>query len=206
LTKAIDFSDRVFEPKEVAAPIKFVYTGSLAIGRGETLALVADALNNIDSGKSSAELDIYSQTTPKVDVLSRINKGCAHFMGKVSHLEIESILKKADVVIFAEAIKGKERFIAKLSFSTKITDYLAAGKCILAIGDKEIAPIDYFIKNDSAIIATNPEEIETRLKEILENHNLINIYGKKAFECAYNNHEKNAMIERFVSTMCRATK
>ena len=62
--------------------------------------------------------------------------------------EIQRILQYADVVVFAEALEGKEANIAKLSFSTKITDYISNGKCVLAIGKRYIAPIDYFLKYD----------------------------------------------------------
>lgn len=204
LTKDIDFREREYKQKEIGDTIRFVYTGSLAIGRGKSLAIVADALNKLNLDGKKAELNVYSQTSPTKSLLSHINNGCSHFNGVVSHMEIERILDEADVVIFAEALEGKERYIAKLSFSTKITDYLAAGKCILAIGDNEIAPIEYFKKNDSAIIASNSSEIEESLKRILTNRELIKDYGRKAFDCALRNHDKQMMERRFIETMMRA--
>lgn len=206
LTKSIDFRNREFKPKDIGRPIRFVYTGSLAIGRDETIAKLADSLNRLVDGEEIVDFKIYSQTTPKNAILSRINRGCSHFMGTVPHQEIERILNEADVVIFAEAIEGKKRLIAKLSFSTKITDYLAAGKCILAIGDREIAPIDYFDKNNSAIIATNLLELECQIDRIIRNPSLINEYGKKAFDCAVRNHEKRMVDNRFINTMCKAVE
>lgn len=205
LTKAIDFTGREYKQKIINETLKFVYTGSLAIGRGESLAIVADVLNKLNGQGLKAELNIYSQTTPTKTLLTHINNGCSHFYGVVSHQEIDGILQEADVVIFAEALEGKQRYIAKLSFSTKITDYLASGKCILAIGDKEIAPIDYFKNNDSAIIATNSNEIESCLVRMLNNHELVLEYGKKAFECARRNHDLEKMKRTFMETMMRAS-
>ena len=204
LTKGIDLSGKEYSPKKTGEPLKFVYTGSLAIGRGETLTEVADVLNRKYNGRGEVRMEIYSQTFPKESVMSRINNGCSHFMGRVSHQEIAQILDNADVVIFAEALEGKERYVAKLSFSTKITDYLSAGKCILAIGDKEIAPIDYFRRNDAALIATNMYEIEQRIEEIIGNHGLIQEYGRKAFECAKRNHDRQSVTERFIKKMIQA--
>lgn len=88
------------------------------------------------------------------------------------------------MVIFAEALEGKEANAAKLSFSTKITDYISNGKCVLAIGKDYIAPIDYFQRNDSALIAHSKDEILRQIKRIVENPNIVDEYGEKAFNCA----------------------
>ena len=208
LTKSIDFCGKSFEGKEISNPLKFVYTGGLIIGRGKTLSVVADAINQINNkfGENKAELYVYSQTAPTEEVLRHINNGASHFCGSVPHQEIQGILQDADVVVFAEALHGKEANIAKLSFSTKITDYLASGKCILAIGKKDIAPIEYFRMNDSALIASNEEEIATRVREIITAPEMINRYGQAAFECAMKNHEKGMVTERFINTMLRASE
>ena len=91
-------------------------------------------------------------------------------------------------MVFVESLEKKYRYTARLSFSTKITDYLKSGKCIFAIGDKDIAPIDYFKRFDSAITATSYEEISEKLKTLIKNQDLIFEYGKKAFECGKQNH------------------
>ena len=88
-----------------------------------------------------------------------------------------------------------------LSFSTKITDYLKSGKCIFAIGDKDIAPIDYFARYDSAITATSYEEISQKLKLLTENQNLILEYGQKAFECGKQNHDKQTQKQILLNTV-----
>ena len=108
------------------------------------------------------------------------------------------------MVVFAEALSGKEANAAKLSFSTKITDYLSNGKCILAIGKDYIAPIDYFTRNDSALVASDVDTIASRVQEIIKNPSLINEYGSKAFECARRNHDKQVVAERFISVMKKA--
>ena len=103
-----------------------------------------------------------------------------------------------------EALDGKEANVARLSFSTKITDYISNGKCVLAIGRDYIAPIDYFQRNDAAIIAHSPEEIVAQVNRITDNPALIDEYGKKAFDCAVRNHEKGMMTRRFIGTMLHA--
>ena len=206
LTKSIDFTSKSYQQHTPNRPLKFVYTGSMIIGRDKTLAMLADTINkaNEEVGNIKAELYIYSQTEPKEDVLESINRGASHFCGQISRDEVQKVQREADVVVFAEALSGKESNAAKLSFSTKITDYLSNGKCILAIGKEDIAPIDYFRRNDSALIATSVKEIEKRVREIITNPGLTDEYGRKAFDCAVKNHEKGMMNERFINTMKKA--
>lgn len=208
LTKSIDFTGMSYQHREPNKPLKFVYTGSMVIGRDKTLALLADAINAVNEqiGEVRAEMYIYSQTEPKEEVLTRINQGAAHFCGRIRREEVLKVQQEADVVIFAESLEGKEANAAKLSFSTKITDYISNGKCVLAIGKDYIAPIDYFQRNDSALIAHSKEEIETRVKEIVDNPMITDVYGEKAFNCAVRNHEKNMMNDRFIATMLKAWK
>ncbi len=208
LTKSIDFTGKSYQHREPNKPLKFVYTGSMVIGRDKTLALLADAINAVNEqiGEVRAEMYIYSQTEPQEEVLARINNGAAHFCGRIGLEEVLKVQQEADVVVFAESLEGKEANAAKLSFSTKITDYISNGKCVLAIGKDYIAPIDYFQRNDSALIAHNIEEIKARVEEIVENPMITDVYGEKAFNCAVRNHEKNMMNERFIATMLKAWK
>ena len=109
-------------------------------------------------------------------------------------------------MIFAEALEGKEANIAKLSFSTKITDYISNGKCVLAIGKRDIAPIDYFLKYDSGLVATTNDEILKQVVSIIEDPDIIRVYGMKAYKCAVNNHDKDMMNQRFIKTICKAVE
>lgn len=208
LTKSIDFTNKSYAYRTPNSPLKFVYTGSLIIGRDKTLALVADAINKVNhrTGKVMAELFIYSQTEPCEEIRQRINREASHFCGHIGREEVLRVQREADVVIFAEALEGKEANVAKLSFSTKITDYLSNGKCVLAIGKDFIAPIDYFKRNDAAIIGCTKEEIYEQINHIISNPEIINEYGEKAFKCAIRNHEKNMMNRRFIETMLHVVK
>lgn len=206
LTKGIDFSNRPFVPHQLKNPIKFVYTGSLIIGRDKTMALIADAINELNSNGVKAELDIYSRDVPEDDVMARLNHGASHHKGFIQRSEVDRVQSEADVVVFAEALEGKAANIARLSFSTKITDYLANGKCILAVGKDYIAPIDYFARNDSAIIATDVMQIKEKIKLIVDNPSIITEYSKKAYDCAVRNHDKATVDKRFIETMIKANQ
>ena len=129
--------------------------------------------------------------------------GCRHH-GNVPHDEVATIQSAADVVVFVESLEDKHRYAARLSFSTKLTDYFKRGKCIFAIGDETIAPIEYLTENDAAIISTKYEDIENQLRRLVEHPELLDVYGRKAFECGKRNHNEDLIRERFVSTVKKA--
>lgn len=204
LTKGIDFEGREFVEKEVSAPIKMVYTGNLLIGREASLVAISKALEKINENGEKITLDIFSTTVPDDKTLKMLNSNGCHFRGRVPKSEVDGIQESADVVIFVESLEKEHRMDARLSFSTKLTDYFKNGKCIFAIGDKEIAPIIYLRENDCAVIANEYSEIEERLRSLIDDPEKIKAYSRKAFECGIKNHNAKDIEEIFVSAFVRA--
>ena len=205
LTKSIDFSNRPYHPYRSSSPIRFVYTGSLIIGREKTMAKIADAINRInnEAGIVKAYLDIYSGDVPADEIMAHLNTGASRHCGTLTRPDVARVQSGADVVIFAEALEGKEANVARLSFSTKITDYLANGKCILAVGKKGIAPMDYFEKNDSAIVAYSEQDIYAQILNIVNHPEMMDEYGRKAYDCGVRNHDKQVVDARLIDTICK---
>ncbi len=201
LTKGIDFSEIPFEEKELNNPIKLVYTGKLIIGRWKSLAAIAEALAKINEKGIKAELDIYTTDTLTKEQEKVLNLGGSCVKGALTLEEVGQVQKNADVLVFVESLEKKYKNAARLSFSTKITDYLKNGKCILAIGDKDIAPIDYFNRFDSAVTASSYEEIKEKLVWLIENPEKIAEYSKKGYDCGVENHNKDKMDKILINAI-----
>ncbi len=205
LTKGIDYTNLEYKPIEPKTPIKMVYTGNLLIGRDSSLVAISKALAKINADGEKITLDIYSPTELKADTMALLNSnGCTHH-GNVPKSEVAEIQSEADVVVFCESLEKKHRYAAKLSFSTKLTDYFKSGKCIFAIGDKSIAPIQYLQENDAAIISTEYSQIEDNLCKMIENPSTLDTYGRSSFECGRKNHNEALIKERFVSAFINAS-
>lgn len=193
LTKGIDFSQIVYEEKPLNKPIKMVYTGKLIIGRWLSLSKIAEALGDINKDGVRMELDIYTTDTLSAEQENALNRNGCSVKGALSLDEVQKVQRAADVLVFVESLEKKYKNAARLSFSTKITDYLKNGKCIFAIGDKGIAPIDYFDRYDSAVTAATYDEIGEKLKWLADNPEQISVYSRKAFECGKEHHDKEKM-------------
>ncbi|MBE6802790.1 MAG: glycosyltransferase family 4 protein [Ruminococcaceae bacterium] len=206
LTKGIDFSVIPYEEKSLNKPIKMVYTGKLIIGRWLSLAKIAEALGEINKDETKVELDIYTTDTLTEEQKIKLNRNGCSVKGALTLDEVQAVQKQADILVFVESLEKEFRYTARLSFSTKITDYLKSGKCIFAVGDKDIAPIDYFNRYDSAVTATSYDEIGEKLKELINNENRIIEYSKKAYECGKEHHNAELMNRTLVDTITQVAK
>lgn len=197
LTKAIDFSKVEFKEKKAELPLKMVYTGKLIIGRDKALMHIAEAVARINSEGIKINFEVYAPGTPDEKFLKVFEgKGCK-FMGSVSKEEADAVQDKADILVFAESLDKKHYNAARLSFSTKITDYFKNGKCIFALGSKEIAPMEYLIKEDAAVAVTDYGDIEESLRKLCLSPGLVEEYSKKAYDCGKKNHDSEKVYGSF---------
>lgn len=172
-------------------PLKLVYTGNMFCGRWRSLGKIAEALETINANKTVAELYIYSVEKPTKKQLRLLNRpGSSYFMGGIPASKVAEVQNEADVLIFVESFNLKDRYISWLSFSTKIVDYFERGKCIFAIGWKKSSPIDYLIRNDAAVVATNNGDISPKIKALIESEGMIEKYRLRAFNLGKKNHAK----------------
>ncbi len=204
LTKGIEVLP--FKETELHRPIQMVYTGKLIIGRWNSLSAIAEALGEINKKETRIELSIYTTDTLSKEQARALNRNGSAVKGALTLDEVQRVQKEADILVFAESLEKKYKDTARLSFSTKITDYLKSGRCIFAIGDKEIAPMDYFCRYDAAVTATSYEEIQTKLTHLADHPEEIGVYARKGYDCGIEHHEKEKMDRLLTETICDARK
>lgn len=171
-------------------PIKLVYMGNLLIGRFDSLILLAEAIHTINTKKGKTfELSVYTR-----DFVSDEGKkkflldDSIHLCNPVPYQEVNNVMNQNDIVVFVEALSGKVNRVARLSFSTKIVDYIVSGKCILAIGAEDLSPIEYLDSHGLSLTATKKEEIYKVLDSITQE--LMSECIKRTLQFAKKNHNK----------------
>lgn len=183
---------------KVGLPIKMLYAGGLACGRDDSLCEVVDAIRR---NRLPIEIDVYTQTELTHDISEWLTCNTCRIHPAVSREELFHIQKQCDVLLFLEDIGRKYSNLARLSFSSKITDYLSAGKCIFAVGKSDIAPMRYFADNNSAIIASNSEELDEKLAILVENPSVVSEYANNAVKTGVSNHSKSDLQKIFDDTI-----
>lgn len=162
--------------------IHFVYTGGIGGERFNTLMMLAESLERHNAEKK-CYLDIYS-ATPLTDndkeVMSSIKSVVFH--GAISGEEVRRVQQDADCLVHVEGFSESSIFKTRMSFSTKIIDYLATGKALLAIGPKEINSIQLLRDKKMAVVVDRIEDLDDTISNMIEER----IDLSKIKEAAYN--------------------
>lgn len=146
--------------------IKFVYTGNIGGGRYKVLADLAHAID-LSFQEGDAILEIYSQT----HIDKKIKKAFSschslYFKGSISKNEISKVQMDSDFLVHVEGFDKKSIFETRMSFSTKIIDYIMMRKPIFAIGPLSVNSISYLNDNKLALVASDKHEIQSALSKI----------------------------------------
>ena len=190
LFKGGAFADFSHKKEHLNTPLKIVYTGNLGSGRWESLASLADSLIRVNKDGVKAQLFIYSMTLISNSIMKRLDvNGTSYFCGGLPSSEIKDIQRDADILVHVESFRLSERYSARLSFSTKIVDYLEAGRCILAIGWDKSGAIEYLKEHNAAVVISDEKELLDRVFELINNPELIHRYAELGFNCGAKNHQ-----------------
>jgi len=141
-------------PHRNADELHLVYTGNLHSGRFQTLRLLAQKLWSMGDIFQKAHISIYSLMSPTPKELESISS-----MDNISYKSalkdpeaVRQVQRNADILIHVESFKPKDKYITRLSVSTKIPEYMASGTCILAVGPADVASIAYIAEYEAGFI------------------------------------------------------
>ena len=158
----------------------------MVIGRQKTLIALARILQKINENGQRAYLDIYSKTVLNSKDYETLNiPGTCRIVGQIPQSQVFEEQLRSDVLVFVESFENKT---ARLSFSTKLTDYLSSGRCILAIGPADISSMEYLSSENAAITCFDEEQLKIRVTELIENPSLIKEYSDNGWDCGKRNH------------------
>ena len=202
LTKFGDFSSDPDLKKEFNNPLKIVYTGNIGLNRWKSLAMIAEALKQINKERIKAELIIYTgnEITDKIRRVLDV-PGVSKILGKVNSNEIPFIQNSADILVHVESLDLKNRLTVRQSFSTKIVDYFKRGRAILAVGPKEVASIKHLIDNNCAFVADTVDDLVKEISRCIVDKKLLNEYAMKAYDCGRRLHNQKDMLKMLRNDM-----
>ena len=206
LAKGADFSD--IQPLSTTPHkgTKLVYLGQVYCGRIYTLMTLVEVLKKKNEEGGDFYLTIYTNNyIPHKEMVRVQVDGVSEVRDVVPYSELGRVMEENDILLFVETFEEKYKNLARLSFSTKIVDYLSSGKCIFAIGPGEIAPIRYFSDNDVAFVATRPEDIEEKIGEMTTDTARKEM-AMRSFEFAKKEHDINVLHGRLYQQFEEITK
>lgn len=207
LTKSADFSGDPPVKPQYNSPLQLVFTGNIGTNRWKSLALIAEALEQINQNGVRAQLRIYTATPRTAKMEKALQKGKSSFiMGSIPASEVQKTQADADVLVHVEALDLKNKLAVRQSFSTKLVDYFKAARPILAVGPHDVASIDHLIRNDCALTAETVGEVRQAIESVLDNPDKLRDLSKKAYACGKKNHETTVMHQMLQTDLEKIVK
>lgn len=199
LYKSYNFSNTPPKISNIKIPYKLVFMGNMGAGRWNALAALVKALTEINNKKTIATLDIYSLSPRSKEMIKVLNvKGTSQLMDKAPQNKIMEIQQNADILVHVEPLNKKDASFYRLSFSTKIVDYLYNAKCIIGIGRKT-ATLSYLEENNTGIVLYDTKNMKNKLIQLFNNPSLVMEYGENAWKCGVQNHKREKIRHMLIN-------
>jgi hypothetical protein len=119
--------------------------------------------------------------------------------------EVPGLQGKADALVHVESFDAVFRRWTRLSLSTKIPQYLMAGKCIFAYGPAEAASMQYLsaAKVGVTVSEEDPEILRAALRQLMRNAEMRQELAERARIVGVERHDDARQRERFRAAMVR---
>lgn len=187
-------------PEPERACVRLCFIGSLSPNRWQPLRKIGMALARLRERGTLGELVIYSFP----EDFRRFGKhfeGCEVIVagGTAAPDEVRGLQLDANVLVHVESFDEVSQVLTRLSLSTKIPEYLMAGRCVLAFGPAEGASLRYvFDSGAGGAVSTDDEAVLcTELERLLTNPVLRREYAARARQTAVTRHDAAGARERF---------
>ena len=150
-------------------PLKLGYFGAVAAWQLDVLAAVAEALDGTDT-----QLHIYSgiaQLPGELDL-----KGVC-LKGMIDTHEIVKVMSDYDALLLPISFLEKNRNMSEFNIATKMSEYLASGVPILAVGPEYAAMMKYLKSSEAAILVESdlPGDIKNAFKQFQDKEGILKI-------------------------------
>ena len=176
----------------------FSYIGNLGLDRYRSLYEISKALKKVVPG---AVLNIYAPSVPDDFVPLLESTDNMNYKGYVSYSECRKIMMESDVLVHAESFDEKTKSDLQIAFSTKIADSLASGVPFFVYAPIGIASTDYLLETHSACVATNSDELYSKLIEFVNSEKVRHEYVTAAQRVAKENHSFAVTTEMIANSI-----
>ena len=197
------------ERRETEAPrgdasdgLTIVYAGGLHYNRWQVLSQIGRALHQINQRSPvPGRLKVYSAQRLGDEIVASLSvEGACEFCGGVSAAEIADVYGGADILLHVESFDRKAMASTCYSFSTKIPEYLSAGRCVMAVGPASVASIRYL--SGCACTVSDPADLPAQLERLLRDGDCraaIRARCRARYERDFSPESREACLRRILS-------
>jgi glycosyltransferase involved in cell wall biosynthesis len=188
-------------------PVELLYAGQVGAGRWEYLRKIGEALADLAAEGVHGRLTIY--TVPAHAELHREALTLEPVMRLAGHVEshrLPAVYQGADVLVMAESFDPQWAAYTALSLSTKVSEYLMAGRAVLGVGPELQGSMRHLAESGGGVVVgdPSPEALRAALRSLLADPERRLAMGRRGHAFALEHHECARQQERFRAVLARA--
>lgn len=180
-------------------PVRFVYIGGLHLNRWQSLQEIGRNLEELKSEGFDSELVIYTYPYDVDAYRGQLTSSSVmKIEGWVPNHEVPAVIQAADVLVHVESFDEEIKTYTRFSVSTKIPEYMIAGRCLFAYGPGEVASIRYISESGCGITVGSRDGaiLKDGLRSILADAPRRLLCGSTARATAMTRHEAAAQRDK----------
>jgi glycosyltransferase involved in cell wall biosynthesis len=189
--------------------VKLLFAGVLEPDRWRSLLLLVESLKSLREEGLNVSLDIYTFPAQIEKYGSQLDSPPASRVHEaVPFAEVPRLLSGADILVHVETFGLQYEAMITLSLSTKIPQYMAAGRAVLGIGAGHLASMQYLEKSGSGIVVAQKDgaALKEAVKSMVCDADLRIRLARRARQTAETNHDAVAGRERFRGVLAEVAR
>ncbi len=186
-----------------AGPFSIAYAGSLFPMHLDAVMAVAESASRLRASGTPVRLTLYTDhkfwgNNATTWAALGVENG-----GLVPYAHLHERLREHDLLLVASSFRADQAQISRASLQTKVTDYMLAGRPILACGPAYAASNQFLRQRACGLFAEDPapEAIDAVLRAATANRVANAELARRAFEIAVRDHSGPAVAERMAQVL-----
>jgi hypothetical protein len=193
-------------PPPARSSTRLVYVGGLHLKRWLSLREIGLSLRALREEGYQAEVSVYSPPRFAHEGKKLDYPPFVYYKGSLLPAQIPALLRDADILLHVESFDRHSRTYARYSVSTKIPEYMAAARPILAYGPEELASIRYIRDTGAGLVVGRQDHCELlgTIRSLLESADRRDALGRRGFQTAISRHNAALQREQFRTVLGKA--
>lgn len=175
-------------PAQTRSGVVFTYAGGLHLGRWHTLRLVERCIARLRAQGHELSLVIYTKDLDRQHYNHKFCPATTEFREFLPHGRVAEAYADADVLLHIESFSEQMANFTKYSLSTKIPEYMAAGRPIICFAPAYLAVSEYIRETGVGYETTTEAEFEAAAILLVLSPKLRSELGFRAMKVAQENH------------------
>ncbi|MGB4581282.1 MAG: glycosyltransferase [Coriobacteriia bacterium] len=191
---------------EDGQPVEFLYAGSITLGRQDSLRIIAQAVLGAKGAQEAACMSMYIPDPQKTEeVVTEFSSLGCEVHGYLPSEELRDRLVHAGVLVHVESFEPGFAEFAALSLSTKIPEYMGAGKPILAFLPATQYGSTYIEEHGCGVVVTEAVQVSEAVARLIDDAPLREMLARRGLKVAASEHAMDIVRQRLTETLQAAS-